>query len=181
MNIRASQSNQRGNRYLAGKARPGSARQAFREAIAAAPSWSVLKFQPGAGGQAAALMGTEALRCNQEAARLDATDQPTWWNRKHHAMTALGDWAGARRSWTAFQDSKTPPGEGRNAAAPGATPIRIRMSRARSGATGSIRHGRLSAILPLPQSAHRYTAISCCTMAHRTGRGGQRPGGAGLR
>jgi len=155
MNIRASQSNQRGNRYLAGGRDLERAAKAFREAIAAAPDWSVPWFNLGLVSKRRREWA-EALRCNQEAARLDATDQPTWWNLGI-AATALGDWAEARRAWAAF-GIQLPPGEGEIAMRLGLTPIRINPD----GAGEVVWCDRIDparAIIrnvPLPQSAHRY-------------------------
>ncbi len=155
MNIRASQSNQRGNRYLAGGRDLERAAKAFREAIEAAPEWSVPWFNLGLVCKRRREWA-ESLRCNREAARLDATDEATWWNLGI-AATALGDWAEARRAWTGFGIT-LPPGEGEIVMRLGLTPIRLNSAEA-GEVVWCDRIDPARAVIrnvPLPQSEHRY-------------------------
>jgi tetratricopeptide (TPR) repeat protein len=155
MNIRASQSNQRGNRYLAGGRDLDRAAKAFREAIDAAPDWSVPWFNLGLVCKRRCEWA-ESLRCNQEAARLDTSDEATWWNLGI-AATALGDWTEARRAWAAY-GVKLPPGDGEIAMRLGLTPIRLNPD-SHGEVVWCDRIDPARAIIrnvPLPQAAHRY-------------------------
>jgi hypothetical protein len=155
MNIHATQSNQRGNRYLAGGRDLDRAAKAFREAIDAAPGWSIPWFNLGLVCKRRREWA-EALRCNQQAALLDATDEATWWNLGI-AATALGDWAEARRAWAAY-GVPLPPGDGEITMRLGLTPIRLNPDQ-QGEVVWCDRIDPARAIIrnvPLPQSAHRY-------------------------
>jgi tetratricopeptide (TPR) repeat protein len=72
------------------------AEAAYREAIAAAPHWSVPYFNLGLVYKYDSRW-VESLEYNQRAAALDANDEGSWWNLGI-AATALGNWSEARRA-----------------------------------------------------------------------------------
>jgi hypothetical protein len=98
------------------------AEAAYREAIAAAPHWSVPYFNLGLVYKYDSRW-VESLEYNQRAAALDANDEGSWWNLGI-AATALGSWSEARRAWS-HCGMAVPPGDGPPEFRFGNTPIRL--------------------------------------------------------
>ena len=117
----AEQLNEQG-RKLSDEGDVAGAEAAYLAAIAAAPDWSAPHYN-------LALLykyegrWRESLAYNQRSAQLDPDDEGSWWNLGI-AATALGDWAEARRAWTAC-GIDCPPGDGAPEFNWAASPVRL--------------------------------------------------------
>jgi hypothetical protein len=98
------------------------AEAAYRAAAAQAPEWSAPIYNLGLLYKYEGRW-RESLTYNQQAVQLASDDQAGWWNLGI-AATALGDWAEARRAWTAC-GMDVPAGEGPPEFHWGHTPVRL--------------------------------------------------------
>jgi len=101
----------------------------------------------------------ETLLCNLKAAELakDPKGEPAWWNAGI-AATALGDWAAARRAWTAY-GLRLPEGEGPVEGDFGPAAIRLVKEGGEDEIVWARRidpaRARIQSV-PLPASKHRW-------------------------
>jgi hypothetical protein len=131
------------------------AERAYRDAAAAAPTWSVPWYNLGLmqkyRGEWAA-----SMECNLRATNLAPSDEAAWWNLGI-AATALGHWDQARLAWKKCGIS-VPEGDGPIEMDLGSVPIRLN-GRAEGEVVWATRIDPARAVLlnvPLPDSGHRW-------------------------
>lgn len=109
-------------RVLDEEGRIAEAEEVYRQAIAAAPDWSVPHYNLGLLFKYQRRWD-ESLTFNRQATDLAPDDQAAWWNLGI-AATALGEWKTAREAW-ARCGIEIPPGDDAPSGNFGHTPIRL--------------------------------------------------------
>lgn len=102
----------------------------------------------------------DSLRCNQEAVRLDPTDQDAWWNLGI-AATALRNWEEASRAWRVYGIELLQDSSGEVATPPVTACVRLDPGDAGEVVWGErIDPARLVILsIPLPESRHRFRDV----------------------